>query len=101
MSRNWSLATTTPLLFSVRDKTFKTSLTRFPEENKLLSWGYNKNGQLGLGHNNHVSTPTELPAIEGHKILDVVCGPLQTWVISENLKTGSPSLLQNFHKSKS
>lgn len=64
-----------------------SSLT-LTEEDKLLVWGYNKNGQLGLGHNNHVATPTELPPLEGHRIIDVVAGPLQTWVITENLKTG-------------
>jgi hypothetical protein len=35
-----------------------------------MSWGFNKYGQLGLGHKDDVSTATEIPALEGHK----VCG---------------------------
>eukprot|EP01127_Copromyxa_protea_P016164 TRINITY_DN4758_c0_g1_i1.p1 TRINITY_DN4758_c0_g1~~TRINITY_DN4758_c0_g1_i1.p1 ORF type:complete len:544 (+),score=101.16 TRINITY_DN4758_c0_g1_i1:119-1633(+) len=62
------------------------------KESKIMSWGYNRCGQLGLGHTQHVATPTELPLIEGHKVIDIFCGPLQTWLITENLKTSKQAI---------
>ena len=38
----------------------------------LHSFGYNGNGQLGLGHNNNVSLPSHIPTLP--KIKQVSCG---------------------------
>ena len=41
-------------------------------DGEVHSFGYNNNGQLGLGHNNNVSLPTPIPNLP--KIMEISCG---------------------------
>ncbi|ETV99620.1 hypothetical protein, variant [Aphanomyces invadans] len=41
---------------------------------RVLSWGWNLYGQLGLGHLDTVRFPTEIPSFIGHKVVQIVCG---------------------------
>ena len=63
----------------------------FPESNKLFVWGKGKEGHLGLGKEElSRSKPTQvfIDEIESKrsKISKIICGPLQTAVITSNLQ---------------
>ena len=51
-------------------------------EGEVHSFGYNNNGQLGLGHNNNVSLPTPIPNLP--KIMEISCGYYFTICIDKN-----------------
>ena len=53
------------------------------KDNKLYSWGYNYNGQLGLGHNNNVNVPTEIKLAN---VVSVSCGGDFTIAITKDNK---------------
>ncbi|KAA0723274.1 putative E3 ubiquitin-protein ligase HERC1 [Triplophysa tibetana] len=40
----------------------------------VYAWGSNSEGQLGLGHTNHIREPTLLTALQGNKILQISAG---------------------------
>ena len=42
------------------------------DDGEVHSFGYNRNGQLGLGHKNNVSLPTPIPNLP--KIMEISCG---------------------------
>ena len=42
------------------------------DDGEVHSFGYNNNGQLGLGHKNNVSLPTPIPNLP--KIMEISCG---------------------------
>jgi len=52
------------------------------ESSNLITWGKNENGQLGLGHRNHVDIPTLVP-LEG-RVVSATCLPHST-VLFTNL----------------
>jgi protein ATS1 len=47
---------------------------------KLLGWGWNEHGNLGLGHTNDVRTPVNIPLEQGQKPLRVWTGCGTSWV---------------------
>jgi len=51
---------------------------------RLYSFGFNEDGQLGLGHDDNTFTPTRVPFHDGqvNSIVNVDCGNLHTVVIS-------------------
>jgi len=61
-------------------------------DGRALAWGYNASGQCGLGHRDRVDTPSALLGLEGHAVQQVALGPLQSWLISLNLKTGKQAV---------
>jgi len=50
----------------------------------LYAWGCGSNGQLGLGDNQYRSSPTRVTALEGIRIVQVVCGHSHTAALSEH-----------------
>jgi alpha-tubulin suppressor-like RCC1 family protein len=56
------------------------------DRGELLTWGCNLNGQLGLGHNFDVATPTALPAsaFGDNSVQAVYCGANTTAAVSAN-----------------
>jgi alpha-tubulin suppressor-like RCC1 family protein len=54
----------------------------------LKTWGFNQTGQLGLSHRDEVYAPSIVSGMNGELIKDVFCGTFQTFVISENIRTG-------------
>eukprot|EP00301_Raphidiophrys_heterophryoidea_P019106 c4085_g1_i1.p1 GENE.c4085_g1_i1~~c4085_g1_i1.p1 ORF type:complete len:407 (-),score=98.53 c4085_g1_i1:226-1446(-) len=50
----------------------------------LWVWGSNSHGQLGLGHTQAMSSPTPVKALEGIRIVQVVCGRSHTAALSEH-----------------
>ncbi len=54
--------------------------TTLIKNNELYVWGDNEEGQLGLGHNNHINVPTKLN-FKAHKI---VCGGYHTIAITDD-----------------
>jgi len=59
-------------------------ILRLIDNNKLLSWGGNCYGQLGFGHKDDVTTPTEIEFFKDKKIRDVSLGYNFTLVLAEN-----------------
>jgi len=64
------------------------------DELVLRTWGFNQTGQLGLSHRDEVNSPSIVSGIHGEFIKDVICGTFQTFVISENIKTGAQHVWQ-------
>jgi len=61
-------------------------------DGRAKGWGYNLLGQCGVGHRDPVSQPTALVGLEGRSVRDVSVGPLQTWLLTENLRTGKQAV---------
>ena len=51
------------------------------ENNEVMSFGFNVNGQLGLGHYHDVDVPTEIKNIKAKQI---ACGVRQSLIIVKN-----------------
>lgn len=47
---------------------------------QIYGWGYNCNGQLGLGNNGNQQTPCRIAALQGISIVQVVMGSASTVV---------------------
>jgi alpha-tubulin suppressor-like RCC1 family protein len=58
------------------------------DELVLKTWGFNQTGQLGLSHRDEVRSPSIVSGMHGELLKDVFCGTFQTFVISENIRTG-------------
>jgi alpha-tubulin suppressor-like RCC1 family protein len=43
-------------------------------EGKVWSWGWNQDGQLGIGSTEHSAVPRQVPGLTGVKIVDVAAG---------------------------
>jgi len=50
----------------------------------LFSWGWNKFGQLGLGHNNDTCSPCEVKLPSNRKVRKLASGWRHTMVVTEN-----------------
>jgi alpha-tubulin suppressor-like RCC1 family protein len=57
-----------------------------------LVWGYNGHGQLGHGSTANCAYPQRILNFDGYKVLNTICGPLQTFVMTENLATGKSAV---------
>jgi alpha-tubulin suppressor-like RCC1 family protein len=55
------------------------------EEHKVYSCGAGDNGQLGLGHNQAVSTPTLIPTFINCKVIKIECGFYFSVFVTENM----------------
>jgi len=61
----------------------QTSSMAVLENGEVYGWGYNGNGQLGLGNNINQLTPLRVTALQGVVITSVVCGYAHTLAISD------------------
>ncbi|KPP63905.1 RCC1 and BTB domain-containing protein 1-like [Scleropages formosus] len=52
----------------------QTSSMAVADNGEVYGWGYNGNGQLGLGNNGNQLTPCRLAALQGVCVLQIVCG---------------------------
>lgn len=50
---------------------------------QVYGWGYNGNGQLGLGNNVNQMNPCRVPNFQGIVITKVVCGYAHTMALSD------------------
>uniref|UniRef100_A0A673K721 RCC1 and BTB domain-containing protein 2-like n=1 Tax=Sinocyclocheilus rhinocerous TaxID=307959 RepID=A0A673K721_9TELE len=50
---------------------------------KTYGWGYNCNGQLGLGNNGNQQTPCRIAALQGINIVQVACGYAHTLALTD------------------
>ncbi|KAL5505563.1 hypothetical protein EMCRGX_G007016 [Ephydatia muelleri] len=64
-----------PLIFIAAGTNHSIALTC---SGLVFGWGRNNKGQLGLGHENDVYKPTELPALRAQNIINVACGEEHT-----------------------
>src|SRR5690606_37285923 len=53
------------------------------KQNTCYVWGYNRNGELGLGHTNHCNVPTLLSPPSGVPFRSVACGFDHTIAINQ------------------
>ncbi|XP_037533816.1 RCC1 and BTB domain-containing protein 2 [Nematolebias whitei] len=51
--------------------------------NMIYGWGYNCNGQLGLGNNGNQQTPCRIAALQGVNIVQVACGYAHTLALTD------------------
>jgi len=61
----------------------QTSSMAVLENGEVYGWGYNGNGQLGLGNNINQLNPCRVTALQGVVITSVVCGYAHTLAISD------------------
>jgi alpha-tubulin suppressor-like RCC1 family protein len=54
-------------------------------ESGVYSFGYNSDGQLGLGNTTKQSTPQLISTLKNEKIKNVVCGSDNTFIITGKL----------------
>ncbi|EKX40590.1 hypothetical protein GUITHDRAFT_75473, partial [Guillardia theta CCMP2712] len=54
------------------------------EDGKLFTFGYNHQGQLGLGHTDSVSSPMQVETLRNVKVVKISCGTHFTCVLSES-----------------
>ncbi|XP_077987342.1 RCC1 and BTB domain-containing protein 1-like [Glandiceps talaboti] len=52
----------------------QTSSMVLTDTGELYAWGYNGNGQLGIGNNVNQPTPCRVTSLQGHVVFKVVCG---------------------------
>ncbi|XP_016408301.1 RCC1 and BTB domain-containing protein 2-like [Sinocyclocheilus rhinocerous] len=52
-------------------------------EGETYGWGYNCNGQLGLGNNGNQQTPCRIAALQGINIVQVACGYAHTLALTD------------------
>src|SRR5688572_2604691 len=57
---------------------------RLGEDGNVYSWGYGFYGQLGLGHNNHITIPTVIPSPNSYKWISFVSGGFHSFGMTEN-----------------
>ena len=61
-----------------------SSLPHRQEQNEIFAFGYNEFGQLCLGHNENINTPTLL--IENELYLQIICGLKCTFILMKSGK---------------
>uniref|UniRef100_A0A7N8X9I1 Regulator of chromosome condensation (RCC1) and BTB (POZ) domain containing protein 2 n=1 Tax=Mastacembelus armatus TaxID=205130 RepID=A0A7N8X9I1_9TELE len=53
------------------------------DNGEVYGWGYNCNGQLGLGNNGNQQTPCRIAALQGVNIVQVSCGYAHTLALTD------------------
>ncbi|KAM9812971.1 RCC1 and BTB domain-containing protein 2-like [Syngnathus typhle] len=53
------------------------------DSGEIYAWGYNCNGQLGLGNTGNQQTPCRVAALQGIKVVQVACGYAHTLALSD------------------
>uniref|UniRef100_A0A8K9UUH3 RCC1 and BTB domain containing protein 2 n=2 Tax=Oncorhynchus TaxID=8016 RepID=A0A8K9UUH3_ONCMY len=53
------------------------------DNGETYGWGYNCNGQLGLGNNGNQQTPCRIAALQGVNIIQVACGYAHTLALTD------------------
>uniref|UniRef100_A0A8C6URZ7 Regulator of chromosome condensation (RCC1) and BTB (POZ) domain containing protein 2 n=2 Tax=Neogobius melanostomus TaxID=47308 RepID=A0A8C6URZ7_9GOBI len=53
------------------------------DNGEIYGWGYNCNGQLGLGNNGNQQTPCRIAALQGVGIVQVACGYAHTLALTD------------------
>ncbi|KAG1932878.1 RCC1 and BTB domain-containing protein 2 isoform X1 [Pimephales promelas] len=53
------------------------------DNGETYGWGYNCNGQLGLGNNGNQQTPCRIAALQGINIVQVACGYAHTLALTD------------------
>ncbi|KAI1903822.1 hypothetical protein AGOR_G00031160 [Albula goreensis] len=53
------------------------------DNGEAYGWGYNCNGQLGLGNNGNQQTPCRIAALHGINIVQIVCGYAHTLALTD------------------
>eukprot|EP00064_Thunnus_orientalis_P000753 superscaffoldBa00000042_g754 len=53
------------------------------DNGEIYGWGYNCNGQLGLGNNGNQQTPCRIAALQGVNIIQVACGYAHTLALTD------------------
>uniref|UniRef100_A0AAQ4RKY3 RCC1 and BTB domain containing protein 2 n=1 Tax=Gasterosteus aculeatus aculeatus TaxID=481459 RepID=A0AAQ4RKY3_GASAC len=53
------------------------------DNGEIYGWGYNCNGQLGLGNNGNQQTPCRIAALQGINIVQVACGYAHTLALTD------------------
>ncbi|XP_018620658.1 RCC1 and BTB domain-containing protein 2 isoform X2 [Scleropages formosus] len=53
------------------------------DNGEAYGWGYNCNGQLGLGNNGNQQTPCRIAALQGINIVQVACGYAHTLALTD------------------
>lgn len=56
------------------------------EDGKILTWGRNDNGQLGLGDTIRRDEPTEVTSLSGHKIVGGAVGRSHTLFLTSKVR---------------
>lgn len=52
------------------------------DEGQVWSWGWNQDGQLGVGSTDHSAVPRQVPGLTGVKVIDVVAGSDHSLVLT-------------------
>ncbi|XP_060743908.1 RCC1 and BTB domain-containing protein 2 isoform X1 [Tachysurus vachellii] len=53
------------------------------DNGEIYGWGYNCNGQLGLGNNGNQQTPCRIAALQGITVVQVACGYAHTLALTD------------------
>ncbi|XP_023695221.1 RCC1 and BTB domain-containing protein 2 isoform X3 [Paramormyrops kingsleyae] len=53
------------------------------DNGEAYSWGYNCNGQLGLGNNGNQQTPCRIAALQGINVVQIACGYAHTLALTD------------------
>ncbi|XP_053563999.1 RCC1 and BTB domain-containing protein 2 isoform X2 [Bombina bombina] len=53
------------------------------ENGEVYAWGYNGNGQLGLGSSGNQPTPCRIAALQGIRVEQIVCGYAHTLALTD------------------
>ncbi|RVE65119.1 hypothetical protein OJAV_G00132510 [Oryzias javanicus] len=53
------------------------------DNGEIYGWGYNCNGQLGLGNNGNQQTPCRIAALQGVNVIQVACGYAHTLALTD------------------
>ncbi|XP_036392263.1 RCC1 and BTB domain-containing protein 2 isoform X1 [Megalops cyprinoides] len=53
------------------------------DNGETYGWGYNCNGQLGLGNNGNQQTPCRIAALQGINIVQIACGYAHTLALTD------------------
>ncbi|XP_018584674.2 RCC1 and BTB domain-containing protein 1-like isoform X1 [Scleropages formosus] len=61
----------------------QTSSMAVVDNGEVYAWGYNGNGQLGLGTNVNQLTPCRLTALQGLCVLQIACGYAHTLALTD------------------
>uniref|UniRef100_A0A4W3H429 RCC1 and BTB domain containing protein 2 n=2 Tax=Callorhinchus milii TaxID=7868 RepID=A0A4W3H429_CALMI len=61
----------------------QTSSMAVLDNGEVYGWGYNGNGQLGLGSNGNQPTPCRLAALHGIHVCQIVCGYAHTLALTD------------------
>ncbi|XP_028577631.1 RCC1 and BTB domain-containing protein 1 isoform X3 [Podarcis muralis] len=61
----------------------QTSSIAVVDNGEVYGWGYNGNGQLGLGNNGNQLTPCRVAALQGLCVMQVACGYAHTMVLTD------------------